>query len=65
MLLFLFIELKIVGARSPLLAFCDALMSTVLAYGVKPSEYLSAESVKCAVSENRLDLVTHWIAQNR
>ena len=40
-------------------------MSTVLAYGVRPSDYMSLECLKCALEENRVDLVTHWISQDR
>ena len=40
-------------------------MSTVPAYKIKPNEYMSTESVKCALAENRLDLLGHWIAQER
>lgn len=53
------------GGRPPLLAFCDALMSSVLALGVKPSETISMECVKCALDENRIDLLSHWISQDR
>ena len=51
--------------RSPWLAFCDAIMSSVLALGVKPSDTMSLECVSCVLSENRLDLLSHWIAQDR
>ena len=53
------------AGRTPLLAFCDALLSTVLAYGVRPSEHLSMESVKVALNEHRMDLLSHWISQDR
>ena len=53
------------SGRTPLLAFCDALMSTVLAYGMRPNEYMSIECVQCALTENRLDLLSHWISQDR
>ena len=53
------------SSRSPLLAFCDALMATVLAFGVRPSEFMSLECVKCALEENRIDLLSHWISQDR
>ena len=48
-----------------MLAFADALMSTVDAYGVKPDEYISQECVKAALKENKLDFVSHWMAQDR
>ncbi|KAF6039311.1 CLHC1 [Bugula neritina] len=51
--------------RSPWLAFCDAIMSSVLALGVKPSDTMSLECVACVLKENRLDLLSHWIAQDR
>ena len=51
--------------RHALLAYADALMSTVDAYRVKPDEYISLECVKAALRENQLDLVSHWMAQNR
>ena len=51
--------------RTPMLAFCEALMSTVSAYGIKPTEVMSQECVKCALEENRLDLLVHWISQDR
>ena len=51
--------------RSPLLAFCDGLMSSVLAYGTLPSEFLTTECIKVAFEENRLDLMSHWISQER
>ncbi|XP_064599978.1 clathrin heavy chain linker domain-containing protein 1-like [Liolophura sinensis] len=53
------------GSRSPLLSFCDSLMSSVPAIGVKPNESLSTECVRCALEESRLDLLSHWIAQDR
>jgi len=51
--------------RSPWLAFCDAIMSSVLALGVKPSDTMSLECVLCVLKENRLDLLSHWVAQDR
>lgn len=53
------------GGRSPYLAFCDWLMATVPAYPNKPSDGMSLECVKCALEENRLDLITHWLSQDR
>ena len=53
------------GGRSPYLAFCDWLMATVPAYPNKPSDKMSLECVKCALEENRLDLLTHWLSQDR
>lgn len=51
--------------RSPLLAFCDAIMASVGAVGCKPAGELSTECVECALNENRLDLLSHWISQDR
>lgn len=51
--------------RSPLLAFCDSMMSTVPAYETRPSVFMSLECVKCSLEENRLDLLSHWISQDR
>ena len=48
-----------------LLEYCEALMSTVPAYKINPNEYMSHESVLCALNLNRLDLLAHWIAQDR
>ena len=53
------------NARSPLLAFCDAVMASVSAVGSKPNHKLSEECVQCVLGENRLDLLAHWIAQDR
>ena len=53
------------GKSSPLLAYCEALMSSVPAVGVLPNAETSLECVKSALQEDRLDLVTHWIAQKR
>ncbi|KAH9495526.1 hypothetical protein Btru_013499 [Bulinus truncatus] len=51
--------------RSPLLAFCDALMSSVKAAGKKPNDALSLDCVEAALNENRVDMVHHWLAQDR
>ena len=53
------------GKTSPLLAYCEAMMSSVPAVGILPKAETSLECVKSALQEDRLDLVTHWIAQNR
>ena len=54
-----------VNGRTPLLMFCDALMSSVSMEHTKPDQKLSLECVQCTLKENRLDLLAHWIAQNR
>ncbi|XP_012942238.1 clathrin heavy chain linker domain-containing protein 1 [Aplysia californica] len=51
--------------RSPLLAFCDAMMSSVKAAGSKPNEALSMDCMAAGLKENRLDLAYHWLAQER
>ncbi|BFZ11554.1 hypothetical protein BsWGS_14593 [Bradybaena similaris] len=51
--------------RSPLLAFCDVLMSSVKAAGSKPKEALSRDCVEASLKENHPDLVFHWLAQDR
>ncbi|ESP02815.1 hypothetical protein LOTGIDRAFT_93131, partial [Lottia gigantea] len=58
------VKLKYNGGRTPLLAFCDALMSSVKVCGNKPSIGLSIDCVQCALNENKLDLLSHWIAQD-
>ncbi|XP_052057904.1 clathrin heavy chain linker domain-containing protein 1-like [Mytilus californianus] len=61
-----FRDVKVHGnVRSPLLAFCDAVMASVSAVGSKPNHKLSDECVECVLNENRLDLLAHWIAQDR
>lgn len=63
---FFFSDVKAHGnARSPLLAFCDAVMASVSAVGSRPNHKLSDECVECVLNENRLDLLAHWIAQDR
>ncbi|XP_069116425.1 clathrin heavy chain linker domain-containing protein 1-like isoform X2 [Argopecten irradians] len=54
-----------VNGRTPLLAFSEAVMSSVGAIGIKPNDSLSLECVECALVENRLDLLSHWISQER
>ncbi|XP_046338249.1 clathrin heavy chain linker domain-containing protein 1-like [Haliotis rufescens] len=51
--------------RTPLLSFCDALMSSVKEAGSRPNEALSLDCVLCALNENKLDLLYHWLAQDR
>ncbi|XP_078672231.1 clathrin heavy chain linker domain-containing protein 1-like [Branchiostoma floridae x Branchiostoma belcheri] len=56
-------KFKDVGSEA-LLAYCEALMSSVSALSHLPSPEVCLECVRCALSQHRLDLVTHWIAQN-
>lgn len=51
--------------RSPLLAFCDAMMSSVKAATNKPNEGLSLDCAKAGLIENRLDLIYHWLTQDK
>lgn len=52
------------GEVSPLLVFCDALMATASA--AQPlTGAMSSECIRCALSEGRLDLATHWLAQEK
>ncbi|XP_077997756.1 clathrin heavy chain linker domain-containing protein 1-like [Glandiceps talaboti] len=53
------------GQPSPLLQYCEALMSSVSAVNIKPNAEVSWECVACALDEDRLDLVMYWIAQDR
>ncbi|XP_071797566.1 clathrin heavy chain linker domain-containing protein 1-like [Asterias amurensis] len=53
------------GKTSPLLAYCEALMASVPAVASLPNAETSLECVKSALTENRLDLVMHWLAQKR
>ena len=61
-----FLDVRVnMNGRSPLLAFSEAVMSSVGAIGTRPNKKLSLECVKCSLDENRLDLLQHWIAQER
>lgn len=52
------------GEVSPLLIFCDALMATASA--AQPlTGAMSSECIRCALSQGRLDLATHWLAQEK
>ncbi|KAK3092772.1 hypothetical protein FSP39_007068 [Pinctada imbricata] len=51
--------------KSPLLSFCEAVMASVGAVGTKPNKELSEECIQCALNENRTDLLSHWISQDR
>ena len=45
--------------------FCTALLSTVDAFRTRPDQLLSVECVRAALTENRIDLLTHWLSQGR
>ena len=52
------------GEASPLLIFCDALMATASA--AQPlTGAMSSECIRCALGQGRLDLATHWLAQEK
>lgn len=53
------------GQTSPLLMYCEALVASVPAVNIIPDAEISLECVKAALSEDRLDLVTHWLARKR
>ncbi|XP_071962550.1 clathrin heavy chain linker domain-containing protein 1-like [Antedon mediterranea] len=53
------------GEKSPLLSYCEVLIDSVPAVGVLPDAPTSLECVKCALKEDRLDLIYHWLAQDR
>ena len=40
-------------------------MSTVDAFSTRPNQILSVECVRAALVENRIDLLTHWLSQDR
>ena len=50
------------GDKTPLLVFCEALMATA-SVSEKISAAMSTECIRCALSENHLDLATHWLAE--
>ncbi|KAJ8046059.1 Clathrin heavy chain linker domain-containing protein 1 [Holothuria leucospilota] len=50
---------------SPLLMYCEALIASVPAAGIIPDAEISLECVKAALNDDRLDLVTHWLATKR
>ena len=53
------------GAESPALVFCSAVVSTVDAFQARPDHSLSVACVRAALTENRIDLLTHWLSQRR
>ncbi|XP_037662768.1 clathrin heavy chain linker domain-containing protein 1 isoform X3 [Choloepus didactylus] len=56
---------KIKGKPLPLLLFFEALFSTSHAFRRPIDADLTLEGIKCGLSEKRLDLVIHWITQER
>uniref|UniRef100_A0A8D0C940 Clathrin heavy chain linker domain-containing protein 1 n=1 Tax=Salvator merianae TaxID=96440 RepID=A0A8D0C940_SALMN len=56
---------RIKGKILPLLMYCEALVSTCLSIKQPLPANLTAEAIKCALAEKRLDLVMHWITLNK
>ncbi|XP_049979830.1 clathrin heavy chain linker domain-containing protein 1 isoform X3 [Alexandromys fortis] len=56
---------KIRGKPLPLLLFFEAIFSTSQAFKRPINADLTVEGIKCGLSEKRLDLVTHWITQEK
>ena len=53
------------GELPPLLLFFQALMISAHAGTQLPDQSLSVEGVCCALENNFVELVTHWVTQNR
>ncbi|XP_059515788.1 clathrin heavy chain linker domain-containing protein 1 isoform X2 [Myotis daubentonii] len=56
---------KIRGNPFPLLSFFEAIFSTSHANRRPINAELTLEGIKCGLSEKRLDLVIHWVTQER
>ncbi|XP_036056868.1 clathrin heavy chain linker domain-containing protein 1 isoform X3 [Onychomys torridus] len=56
---------KIRGKPLPLLLFFEAIFSTSQAFKRPINADLTLEGIKCGLSEKRLDLVTHWVTQEK
>ncbi|XP_045150030.1 clathrin heavy chain linker domain-containing protein 1 [Echinops telfairi] len=56
---------RIKGQPLPLLLFFEALFNTSQAYKRPVDALLTLEGIKCGLSEKRLDLVIHWVTQER
>ncbi|XP_043844183.1 clathrin heavy chain linker domain-containing protein 1 isoform X2 [Dromiciops gliroides] len=56
---------KIKGKTLPLLLFFEALFSTSRAAKKSINANLTLEGIICGLSEKRLDLVIHWVTQQR
>ncbi|XP_065843248.1 clathrin heavy chain linker domain-containing protein 1-like [Oscarella lobularis] len=50
------------GLKSPLLTYCEILLSTVADATMRPSKADSVECVQCALEHGKIDLVAHWLA---
>nr|XP_020664153.1 clathrin heavy chain linker domain-containing protein 1 isoform X1 [Pogona vitticeps]XP_020664154.1 clathrin heavy chain linker domain-containing protein 1 isoform X1 [Pogona vitticeps]XP_020664155.1 clathrin heavy chain linker domain-containing protein 1 isoform X1 [Pogona vitticeps] len=53
------------GKMLPLLMYCEALVNTSIAIKEPLPANLTAEAIKCALAEKRLDLVMHWITLHK
>jgi hypothetical protein len=63
---FLFVAIgKIRGKPLPLLLFFEAIFNTSQAFKRPINADLTMEGIKCGLSEERLDLVTHWVTQEK
>ncbi|XP_040589088.1 clathrin heavy chain linker domain-containing protein 1 isoform X2 [Mesocricetus auratus] len=56
---------KIRGKPFPLLLFFEAIFSRSQAFKRPINADLTLEGIKCGLSEKRLDLVTHWVTQEK
>ncbi|XP_060043614.1 clathrin heavy chain linker domain-containing protein 1 isoform X2 [Erinaceus europaeus] len=56
---------KIRGKPFPLLLFFEAVFSTSHAFKHPIDAELTLEGIKCGLSEKRLDLVIHWVTQQK
>ncbi|XP_052055369.1 clathrin heavy chain linker domain-containing protein 1 isoform X2 [Apodemus sylvaticus] len=56
---------KIRGKPLPLLLFFEAIFNTSQAFKRPINADLTLEGIKCGLSEERLDLVTHWVTQEK
>ncbi|XP_077190013.1 clathrin heavy chain linker domain-containing protein 1 [Paroedura picta] len=56
---------SIKGKMLPLLMYCEALVSTSMSVKHPLPANLTAEAIKCALGEKRLDLVMYWITQQK
>ncbi|XP_061481734.1 clathrin heavy chain linker domain-containing protein 1 isoform X2 [Rhineura floridana] len=56
---------SIKGKMLPQLMYCEALISTSIAIKQPLPANLTAEAIRCALAEKRLDLVMHWVTLNR
>nr|BAB24663.1 unnamed protein product [Mus musculus] len=56
---------KIRGKPLPLLLFFEAIFNTSQAFKRPINADLTMEGIKCGLSEERLDLVTHWVTQEK